>query len=135
MTCRSEDYTAGNSDLILTLAISYSGRSDLTHAARQIAEQVQAGLLDAADVTEDLVSAHLQSAHVAAHVGPVDLLIRTSDEVRLSNFLLWELAYSELYFASDVFWPDFGEEDYAAALGTYAQRERRFGKRAAAGQL
>lgn len=114
--------TAGNRSMTLTLAVDYGGREELTQAMRALARDVKAGVLRAEDIDEDQVSARLDT-------GPSpdpDLVIRTSGEKRVSNFLLWQIAYSEFCF-SDVRWPDFTRADFAAALRVYAGRERRFG--------
>lgn len=104
------------------VALSYSGRSEIARAARLIAEEVAAGRLDPKQVDEAQVSAHLY----APDVPDPDLIIRTSGELRVSNFLLWQCAYSEFY-VTPVFWPDFRQEEFRAALDAYAARERRFG--------
>ena len=117
------DRTAGNTGLNLIIAVAYGGRWDITQAARAIARRVEAGEVRAADVDEDLVA---ESLALSGLPDP-DLLIRTGGEQRISNFLLWNLAYSELYFC-DCLWPDFGEAEFRAALDYYARRQRRFGK-------
>lgn len=106
----------------LIIALSYSGRSELTRAVRLIAEQVKAGTLAPEAVDEALIAAHLY----APDVPDPDLIIRTSGEMRVSNFLLWQCAYSEFY-VTPVFWPDFREADFNAALSAYAMRDRRYG--------
>ncbi len=106
----------------LLVCLSYGGRAELTDAFRAMAEKVAAGELDPASVTEQTVASHLY----APDVPDPDLIIRTSGEMRLSNFLLWEAAYSEFY-VTPVLWPDFGEEDFKAALDAFASRSRRFG--------
>jgi undecaprenyl diphosphate synthase len=108
----------------LNLAINYGGRKDLVQAAQQLARQVQLGLLQPDDITED----HLTSSLSTRHLADPDLIIRTSGEYRLSNFLLWNAAYAELYF-TDCLWPDFDREELRAALEWYAERQRRFGGR------
>jgi len=115
--------TSKNSGLKLVLALSYSSRWEITDAMRQLAIEIQAGSLAPEDITEDMISQHLNTAEIP---NP-DLLIRTSGEVRISNFLLWQIAYSELYFTS-VHWPDFREEQLYEAIVDYQHRERRFGK-------
>jgi len=116
--------TAQNSRLTLVVALNYGSRAEITAAARALAERVSAGDLDPKGVDEDLLAAELQT-----HGLPdLDLLIRTSGEVRLSNFLLWQAAYAELMFV-DTLWPDFGEEHFVQALERFAGRERRFGGR------
>jgi len=118
----SESRTAGNTRLQLNIAVSYGGRWDLVEAARRIASEVQRGELDPAALDEAAVGARL-----ALHDSPdPDLFIRTGGEHRISNFLLWNLAYTELYFC-DTLWPDFGEAEYDAAIDCFARRERRFG--------
>ncbi len=109
-------------DRHLLVALSYSGRAELARAARQIAEDVRAGVLAPEAVDEEAVRARLY----APDVPDPDLLIRTSGEMRISNFLLWQCAYSEFY-VSPVLWPDFREPDFRAALEAYAGRERRYG--------
>jgi undecaprenyl diphosphate synthase len=116
--------TAGNTRLNLTVALSYGARDEILAAARAIAEAAVAGRLDPARLDETIFASHLATA---AMPDP-DLVIRTSGEQRLSNFLLWQAAYAELVFL-DVLWPDFGPEHFADALGEYARRERRFGAR------
>ena len=106
----------------LIVALSYSGRSELARAARLIAGKVKAGTLRPEDVDEASVAAHLY----APDVPDPDLIIRTSGEMRISNFLLWQCAYSEFY-VTPVLWPDFDERDFKAALAAYAARDRRFG--------
>lgn len=115
--------TAEGDRITVILAINYSARSEIAHAARLTAEKVLAGALKPEDITEEAISREL---YTAPYPDP-DLIIRTGGEQRLSNFLLWQGAYSELYF-TDTFWPDFGEEDLDKALADYAGRERRFGK-------
>ena len=115
--------TSANTGVNLVLALSYSSRWEITNAMLQISKQIADGTLTADDVTEDLISQHLTTGHIPAP----DLLIRTSGELRISNFLLWQLAYSELYF-TDVLWPDFDKEELRKAILSYQQRERRYGK-------
>jgi undecaprenyl diphosphate synthase len=118
----AESRTAGNARLELNIAVSYGGRWDLVEAAWRIAVEAQRGELDPASLDEAAVGARL-----ALHGRPdPDLFIRTGGEHRISNFLLWNLAYTELYFC-DTLWPDFGEADYDAAIECFARRERRFG--------
>ena len=115
-------HTSHNTGMCLVLALSYSSRWEITEAARQIADLVQKGELKPEQIDSELISRHLTT-----HFMPdPDLLIRTSGEQRLSNFLLWQAAYAELFF-TPVLWPDFTEEDFAQALDEYARRERRFG--------
>jgi undecaprenyl diphosphate synthase len=120
---RMEEDTAAGSGLTVVLAINYSSRSEITRAASHIAKRALAGELSPVMVTEQSLSDELYTAEIP----DPDLLIRTGGEQRLSNFLLWQAAYTELYF-TPVMWPDFGEKDFAAALDEYARRERRFGQ-------
>ena len=108
--------------LQLNLAISYSSRWEITEAVRKIAGAAAAGTLNPADITSDTVSAAMASPEIP----DPDLLIRTGGDYRISNYLLWQLAYSELYF-SPLFWPDFGKEEFLDAIITYQSRQRRFG--------
>jgi undecaprenyl diphosphate synthase len=114
--------SAGNRGMTLCLALSYGGRESIVSAARALCELAARGAIRPEDVTADRLSAALQTGGLPQ----LDLLIRTSGEERLSNFLLWESAYAELYF-TDTFWPDFGREDLLEALRSYGSRERRFG--------
>jgi undecaprenyl diphosphate synthase len=115
--------TAGNTELQLNLALSYGSRGELTRVIKKIAAACVDGTLRASDIDEELISGHLDTAGM---VDP-DLLIRTGGEARLSNFLLWQASYSEIYF-TDVMWPDFRAEAFLLAIADYQQRERRFGK-------
>lgn len=115
--------TAGNSQQELILALSYGGRSELVDVTRDIAREVQAGRLAPAEITEETIRSHLY----APEIPDPDLMIRTSGEQRISNFLLWQLSYSELYI-SRVLWPDFRETDFYDALVEYQRRSRRFGE-------
>ncbi len=119
---RAERRTENNRRLVLNVAVNYGGHDDIVQATRQIAEAVQTGKLDPADINEATVKHHL----ALADIPPPDILIRTGGEKRLSNFLLWQIAYTELYF-TDVLWPDFCAEDVALALKDFAARDRRFG--------
>jgi undecaprenyl diphosphate synthase len=114
--------TAGNRRMTLAIALNYGARGELVHATRQLAEQVAAGMLDPAAIDEARIEAELDTHDLP----PLDLLIRTSGEQRLSNFLLWQAAYAELLFV-DTLWPDFDGDTMDAALGEYARRERRYG--------
>lgn len=115
--------TSRNTGMCLVLALSYSSRWELTDTLRRIAAEVERGELRAEDIDEAVIGRHLTT-----HFMPdPDLLIRTGGEIRLSNYLLWQCAYSELYFCT-TFWPDFGEEEFCKAICDYQQRERRFGK-------
>lgn len=115
--------TKDGSRMVLNLALSYSGRWEITEAARSIAQEVKAGSLDPENITEDVFNRHLATAGMP----DPELLIRTSGELRISNFLLWQLAYSELYFTNK-YWPDFRKEDLYEAIINFQHRERRFGK-------
>jgi undecaprenyl diphosphate synthase len=120
----AERDTASNTRLNLTVALSYGARAEIVGAARALASAARSGSLDPAQIDETMLSECLATAGIP----DPDLMIRTSGEQRLSNFLLWQAAYSELVFL-DVLWPDFGPEHFAAALAEYARRERRFGAR------
>ena len=117
------DHTAGNTTMQMIVALSYSSRWEITKATREIAEDVKAGKLEIEDIDEDLMSKHM----VTNFMPDPELLIRTGAEVRVSNYLLWQIAYSELYFC-DTYWPDFMEEDLHEAIRQYQSRQRRFGK-------
>jgi len=119
----AESLTQNSSGMLLQIAVNYGGRLDLLGAVRKIAVEVADGKLPVADLTEDSISQNLSTAGV---VDP-DLFIRTGGEKRISNFLLWQLAYSELYF-TDKLWPDFNETELDTAIELYQGRERRFGK-------
>lgn len=116
-------FLKNNTGLTLNLALSYSSRNEITEAVRRIARGVQSGEIHQDDISEDLVSKNLYTAEIA----DPDLLIRTSGELRISNFLLWQLAYTELY-VTDVLWPDFRRREFFQAIEDYQNRERRFGK-------
>ncbi len=119
----AEGRTAENGRMVLTLALSYSGREEIVRAAMRFAREVQNGTLSPDDLDDAVFSRYLESSALP----PPDLLIRTSGEIRISNFFLWQIAYTELYFTQTL-WPDFGEEDYRRALTDYQERKRRFGK-------
>ena len=119
---QAEQETAGNADFFLNIAFNYGGREEILRAAKSLAADAQAGRLDPSAIDEVLFAQHLDTANLPEP----DLLIRTSGESRLSNFLLWQLAYTELVFM-DVLWPDFGRTELEAALADYASRERRYG--------
>lgn len=114
--------TAGNKEMVLNLALSYGSRDEIIRAVSRIAEDVNACLISVKDISKELFSRYLYTQKMP----DPDLLIRTSGEYRLSNFLLWQSAYTELYF-TDVLWPDFSKDDLLAAIGAYQKRERRFG--------
>ena len=118
-----ERQTAKNTGLHVVFALSYGARADIIQAVQSLAVSVQEGKLDLYQINEDSITQAL-STH---HVPPPDFIIRTSGEQRLSNFLLWESAYAELYFPT-VFWPDFTPEEFEKALSVYASRKRRYGK-------
>ncbi len=118
----AESATAGNHSFHLQVAFNYGGRPDIIDAARRFAEQVKAGLADPAELTEDRFQSYLSTADSPAP----DLIIRTSGEQRLSNFLLWEAAYAEFVF-QDVLWPDYGPDLLKAAVDEFRTRERRYG--------
>lgn len=118
----AETLTRDNAGMHLVVAANYGGQWDIACAARRLAEQVAAGDIDASDVNAD----RMDQAMATSGVPPVDLCIRTSGEQRLSNFMIWQLAYAELYF-SPLLWPDFGAEALDAALDSFAGRQRRFG--------
>ncbi len=120
---RLMSHTSGGAKLALNICISYGARAELTRAARLLATEAAAGRLDPADIDEEAISSRL---YTAAFPDP-DLLIRTSGELRISNFLLWQLAYAEL-FVTPVLWPDFGREQLYEAILEYQRRDRRFGK-------
>ena len=122
VVCAAMDRTRNNTGLKLNIALNYGGRAELTRAARLLADQVSAGTLDPEEITEDLFARQLYTADSP----DVDLLIRTSGEMRTSNFLPWQLAYAEMVF-DDCFWPDFDRAHYMKCLGVYAGRDRRFG--------
>jgi len=124
----AEQLTAGNSGSTLVIAVDYGGQWDIANAARVLAERVARGELAPQQIDEAL----FDSATALADLPKPDLLIRTAGEQRISNFLLWQLAYAELYF-TECYWPDFGELETLRALQAFAQRERRFGGREIAG--
>lgn len=119
---QAEKLTENNHALTLNIAANYGGRWDIIQATQQLAHQVQQRKLQVQDINESVFQQYL----VTQDQPPVDLLIRTSGEQRISNFLLWQIAYAELYF-SDVLWPDFSERDFNLAIASYQQRHRRFG--------
>ncbi|OOF44318.1 polyprenyl diphosphate synthase [Rodentibacter trehalosifermentans] len=119
---KAEHLTEKNTALTLNIAANYGGCWDIVQAARQIADKIKKDEMTLADITEQSFQSHLATQHQPQ----VDLLIRTSGEQRVSNFLLWQIAYAELCFL-DVLWPDFSEEDFNWAIASYQQRHRRFG--------
>ena len=114
--------TSADTGLTLCLALSYSSRWEITDAVKKISLEVATGVLKAEDITDETVSAHLTTARMP----DPDLLIRTGGDKRVSNFLLWQIAYSEIYI-TDKYWPDFSKEDFCRAIVEYQSRERRFG--------
>ncbi|WP_308007192.1 isoprenyl transferase [uncultured Prevotella sp.] len=117
------DHTADNKAMTMVIALSYSSRWEITKAVKEISTLVAEGKAKADDINEDFISKHL----VTSFMPDPDLLIRTGGELRISNYLLWQIAYSELYFC-DTYWPDFAEEDLHKAIASYQSRQRRFGK-------
>ena len=117
------EHTAQNTAMTMVVALSYSSRWELTRAAQSIARDVKAGTLQPEDITEELMNERLETAFMP----DPELLIRTGGELRISNYMLWQIAYSELYFC-DTYWPDFNEVDLHQAIASYQARQRRFGK-------
>jgi undecaprenyl diphosphate synthase len=118
-----EDLTAKNDGMTMVVAMSYSSKLELVRATKLIAEEVREGKLRAEDITEQTINDHLWTNFMP----DPELLIRTGGELRISNYLLWQIAYSELYFC-DTYWPDFDEAELHKAIASYQQRQRRFGK-------
>lgn len=118
-----EQHTADHDKMTVVLAISYSSRWEITDAMKQIAQEVKDGVLCPEDITEKTLTEHMATSFMP----DPDLLIRTGGEQRISNYLLWQIAYSELYF-SPVYWPDFSEEDIEKAIENFQSKQRRFGK-------
>jgi len=119
----TEEHTAKNSTMTMVVALSYSSKLELTSVTKQIAQEVKEGKLSLDDVNEDTINNRLWTNFMP----DPELLIRTGGELRISNYLLWQIAYSELYFC-DTYWPDFMEEDLHKAIASYQNRQRRFGK-------
>lgn len=117
------DHTANNKAMTMTIALSYSSRWEITRAVKNISTLVAEGKLKTEDITEELISRNMTTNFMP----DPDLLIRTGGELRISNYLLWQIAYSELYFCN-TYWPDFAEEDLHKAIASYQNRQRRFGK-------
>jgi undecaprenyl diphosphate synthase len=115
--------TAGNTGLSLVLALSYSSRWEIRNATQKIAIAVKEGTIHPDDITDEVISSYMTTRNIP----DPDLLIRTSGEIRISNFLLWQIAYCELYF-TDIHWPDFREEEFYKAILSFQSRTRRFGK-------
>jgi len=120
----AEQLTRANSDTTLVIAVDYGGQNDIARAARELAQQVQRGELSPDQIDEQRLDAHMSLADLP----PLDLCIRTAGEYRVSNFLLWQMAYAELYF-SDTLWPDFAEVDMLAAVASFKRRKRNYGAR------
>ncbi len=118
----AEELTIGNNRLFLSIALSYGGRAEITEAARKLAEQVKAGDINSQDIDEELFEDNLFTSDIP----DPDILIRTSGEQRISNFLLWQLAYAEFVFL-DVLWPNFSKQDFDEAILSFQGRERRYG--------
>ena len=119
----TEEHTAANTAMTMVVALSYSARWELAEAARSLAADAKEGRLDPADITDGDIASRLETSFMP----DPDLLIRTGGELRISNFLLWQIAYSELYFC-DTYWPDFDAEALHDAIASYQRRQRRFGK-------
>ncbi len=120
---KTMDDTAGGQGMVLSLALSYGGRQEIVRAVQTLAEEARAGRLDPADIDEDVLASRLFTADMP----DPDLLIRTSGEQRVSNFLPWQMAYTEFYF-TETLWPDFREAELMEALNSYVKRQRRFGR-------
>lgn len=118
----AEALTANNSGMVINIAANYGGKWDITQAMQAIAKEVESGSVSSDSINEELISSYLTMSDIPE----VDLLIRTSGECRISNFMLWQLAYAEMYF-TPVFWPDFGEDNLVEAVTWFVDRERRFG--------
>ena len=124
MMVQCENLTKDNTELNMSVAVNFGGRWDITMAAKALAQRVERGELSSADINEEMLASHLS----LSEVGEPDLLIRTGGDHRVSNFLLWDLAYTEMYF-TDLFWPEFDADQLRIAIDGYAVRQRRFGRR------
>lgn len=123
---RTRDLTVENDDFLLNLALNYGGRDEIVRAVRNLAHEIKAGAVEPGEIDDDTIASRLDTGHLP----DPDLLIRTSGEQRVSNFLLWQIAYTELY-PIDILWPEFREQEFLDALFEFADRERRFGRRPA----
>jgi len=121
---QSENLTRGNTDATVVIAVDYGGQWDIAQAVQGLARQVQAGILQPQDITPELIDRNISISDLPRP----DLCIRTGGDARISNFMLWHFAYTELYF-TDTLWPDFSESEFGRALAEYSRRERRFGLR------
>ena len=120
---KTMDLTAGNNAMILNLALSYGGRGEIVHMVKRIGEKIKDDIIDPGSITSEMVAEHLYTSGMP----DPDLLIRTSGEMRISNFMLWQIAYSEIY-VTDTLWPDFTKDEFLQILKEYQLRERRFGR-------
>jgi undecaprenyl diphosphate synthase len=119
---RAQELTANNKKLILNIALNYGGRTEIVDATRKIAQLAVDGQIDPQEITEEIIQKHLYTSDLP----DPDILIRPAGELRISNYLLWQIAYTEFYNTS-VYWPDFDKEEFLKALSSYQFRERRFG--------
>uniref|UniRef100_A0A7J3YUG4 Tritrans,polycis-undecaprenyl-diphosphate synthase (geranylgeranyl-diphosphate specific) n=1 Tax=Ignisphaera aggregans TaxID=334771 RepID=A0A7J3YUG4_9CREN len=126
LTLRIEELSSRFNERFLNIALCYGGRQEIIDAIKSIVKDSLLGKINVEDITEDLVQKYIFTSHLK-HFSEPDLVIRTSGEMRISNFLLWQIAYSELYFC-DIYWPDFRKIDLYRAIRSYQQRERRFGR-------
>ncbi|RSK23586.1 Isoprenyl transferase [Streptococcus oralis] len=123
---KAEELTKNNTGLILNFALNYGGRAEITQALKGLAQDVLDAKINPGDITEDMIGDYLFTQHLPKDLRDPDLIIRTSGELRLSNFLPWQAAYSELYF-TDTLWPDFDEAALQEAIAAFNHRNRRFG--------